>query len=182
MADALFSPSQLDSDQILKYSFDDQSQRLRVETAATLVAGAIEVAIDASTDNIQVRDPSTGYNLKINSDGSLNVVTSGGTTTVTGTVTTKEAGSDDFQTSQYIIGLSVVQLAPSPLSGRTSLSIRIDKNNTGAIYIGNSAAVTTSTGYPLFEGDTLGMDLSDSKSLYAISDTANQKLALLEIS
>lgn len=201
-------PSQLDSAQVLRHSFDDVNGRLRVETAATIVAGAVEVALDASTDSIAIKDPNSGFALTVNADGSLNVVTNSATianvnlhdasgnpltstggalnvnsnSTITGTVLTKEAGSDDFKTSQYTIGLSVVQLAPVAIVGRTSLSIRVDKSNTGAVYIGNSNAVTTSTGYPLFAGDTLGMDLSDSKSVYAIADTANQKIALLEIS
>lgn len=201
-------PSQLDAEQVLRHSFDDSNGRLRVETAATIVAGAVEVAIDASTDTIAIADPNTGYTLVVNADGSLNVVTSAttiadvnlhdgagnpitstagalnvnSTSSITGTVVTKEAGSNDFQTSQYSVGLVVVQLAPIPLAGRTSLSIRVGQDNTGAVYIGNSNTVTTLTGYPLHAGDTLGMDLSDTKSVYAIADTAAQNIALLEIS
>lgn len=205
-----FPYSQLDFSQCIRGAYDEAAGRLRVETAATIVDGAVEVAIDASTDNIQIRDPFNGNNLHINADGSLNVDISGsapstvkiedsagnpltstagalnvnttGSVTVSGSVTASIAGLNSFQTSQYTVGLAVVQLANPPLAGRSSLSIRMDKSNSGAIYIGNSNAVTTSTGYPLFAGDTLGMDLTDSKTIFAIADTATQHLAILEIS
>lgn len=200
--------STLDGNQVLQGSFDEASGRLRVETAATIVDGAVEVAIDASSDNIQIRDPNTGNNLKINSDGSINVditgsvvssdvtITQGGndaivtsdgalvvtgTSTVTGTVTTQESGLNTFETSQYTVGTSVVQLTPVPLFNRSSLSLRVTTTLNNAIYIGNNAGLTTTNGYPLYNGDTLQMDLTDANNIYAIASDINQTIYILEI-
>ncbi len=64
-------PSNLDANQVLQASFDDANGALRVE--GILPTGAIEVAIDASSDNIAIKDPSSNNVLKINGDGSINV-------------------------------------------------------------------------------------------------------------
>lgn len=130
------------------------------------------------SSDVNIHD-SAGGNLT-STGGALNVNTSG-TSTVSGTVTSNTAGLNSFQTSQYSVGLAVVQLTPTPLTNRSSISIRVDKNNTGAVYIGPDNTVTTSTGYPLFAGDTLGMDLTPTNTIYAIADTAAQIVAVLEI-
>src|ERR1700677_5185447 len=62
--------------------------------------------------------------ISVTSSGLLNVNTSG-TSTVSGTVTSDQAGLNAFQTSQYSVGTSAVQLAPTPLANRSSLSITI---------------------------------------------------------
>lgn len=218
-------PSDLDFSQCIQGAYDDAQGRLRVEGQATIVNGALEVSINATDDNIAIKDPSTGNVLHINNDGSINVSSSGGggnssvgltgvtapisatevgginpsgnltslktdangqllvsgVSQVTGTVTTEQAGLNSFQTEQYLVGAVVMQLTPTPLSNRSSITIRVDKNNAGAIYIGNDNTVTINTGYPLFSGDTLGMDLTSTNNIFAISDTAGQKLAVLEI-
>lgn len=131
-----------------------------------------------TTANVDIHDAAGN---PINStNGALNVFTTGNST-VTGTVTTEQAGLDQFQTEQYTIGVTALQLTVSPLANRSSITIRVSKDNTGAIYIGNSNAVTITTGYPLFAGDTLGMDLTPSSNIYAVSDIASQTLAVLEI-
>lgn len=116
--------------------------------------------------------------LLVNPDGSINVTTSGGGGTDTNATI---VGLSSFQTSQYTIGMSVIQLTPTPLTNRSSITIRVNKDNTGAIYIGPDNTVSTTTGYPLFSGDTLGMDLTSTNSIFAIADTINQLLAVLEI-
>lgn len=117
--------------------------------------------------------------LKVNADGSINVTAS--SSTDTRMVTSETVGLSSFQTEQYIIGTSVLELTLVPLAGRSSISIRVGKDNLSAIWIGNSAQVTITSGYPLYAGDTLGMDLTDQKTIFAISDTPNQSLAVLEI-
>lgn len=62
----------LDARQILQKVLNEAEDRLRVEVNATVTAGAIEVAIDQTTDSIKVGD---GVNLlQVNPDGSINVV------------------------------------------------------------------------------------------------------------
>lgn len=141
--------------------------------------GATGVTAPTSATEVGGINPSGNLTpLSVDSSGFLNV---NGVSTISGPVTTEQAGLNSFQTEQYTIGTTVVQLTPVPLANRSSISIRVSKDNSGAIYIGNSNAVTITTGYPLFAGDTLGMDLTDGKTIFAIADTAAQSLAVLEI-
>lgn len=65
------NPSKLDSSQVLQHAFDDNAQALRVNTEATVIAGAFEVAVDHNTDSIKIGD---GTNLaSVNNDGSFKV-------------------------------------------------------------------------------------------------------------
>jgi len=47
-------PSRLDPSQVLQHAFDDESGTLRVNTEATVVAGALEVAVDHQTDSVRI--------------------------------------------------------------------------------------------------------------------------------
>lgn len=128
--------------------------------------------------NVNIHD-SAGNNLT-STGGALNVNTTG-SSTVTGTVTTNEAGLSNFQTEQYTIGTSVIQITPTPLTNRSSISLRVTATGGAAIFIGSTNALTISNGYPLYNGDTLQMDLTTANSIYAISDAAGQTLYVLEI-
>jgi len=67
------NPSKLDQQQVLQRSFDEQNDRLRVETDATVVNGAMEVSISDTTDSIKIGDGS-GSNYVGVTSGNLNVV------------------------------------------------------------------------------------------------------------
>jgi hypothetical protein len=101
--------------------------------------------------------------------------------TITGNVDASLEGLNAFQTSQYTIGVGAVQITPTPLAGRSSISIKVTTSGNAMIYIGNSNAVTTTTGFPMVSGDNIQMDLTTSQSIYAISNMAGQLLYALEI-
>lgn len=69
----------LDSDQVIKQVYDETTDRLRVETNATVVAGAMEVLIDSDDDSVLVVGTEDGtktgtqHVIGVNADGSLNV-------------------------------------------------------------------------------------------------------------
>lgn len=172
--------SLLDQTQIFQRAFDEATDRVRVDADITIDDATIVVETSYQTDSMAIGDPVTNNILKINSDGSIDANISG-STTVTGNVTTTEAGLGTFQTSQYPIGTSTVQLAPTSLPNRSSLSLRVTATGTNAVYIGNSSSVTTSNGYPLYNGDTLQMDLTPTGLIYAISNAVGQTVAVLEI-
>lgn len=131
------------------------------------------------SSNVNIHDSSGN---PINSTGgALDVTITGGSSTITGTVTSNEAGLTSFQTEQYSIGTSVVQLTPTPLTNRSSVSLRVIATGSNAVYIGNSNAVTVSSGYPLYNGDTLQMDLTPAQTIYAVANVAGQTVAVLEI-
>jgi hypothetical protein len=130
------------------------------------------------SSNVDIHD-SAGSSLT-STNGALNVFTSG-TSTVSGIVTSNEAGLTAFQTSQYSIGITAVQLTPTPLSNRSSLSLTIQASPNIPVYIGNSDAVTISNGYPLYNGSTIQLDLTPAGQIWAISTTASQTVSVLEI-
>ncbi len=101
--------------------------------------------------------------------------------TISGTVNSNIQGLNAFQTSQYSIGVSAVQITPTPLTNRSSVSIKVTTTPNSMIFIGNSAAVTTSTGFPMVSGDNIQMDLTSAQTIYAIGSDVGQVLYALEI-
>jgi hypothetical protein len=206
-----FNPnaSQLSQEQIIQQVFDPVNNALQTEINAPITIDG-EVAVEfsaASGDNVAIANQ-TGTNfLVINSNGSINAsitdfpaevevtqgtspwTVSGSVTvsnfptsqTISGTVNTNLNGLVSFQTSQTTVGTSAVQLDSSPLSGRTSLSVKVITSGGAIIFIGNSTSVTTSNGYPLFNGDSIQLDLTTAEHIWAISANTGQTACLLEI-
>lgn len=119
-------------------------------------------------------------NLQVDPSGKL-LVDITGSSTVTGTVNASIEGLNSFQTSQYTIGTSSVQLTSTPLTNRSSMSMKAVCTANNYVYIGNSSGVTTSTGYILFNGDSLQLDLTPAHVIYAIASAASQTVYVLEI-
>ena len=169
--------TELDFPQIIQSVYDPDNEALNVNAEITAnISGPQEVIISSIDDNITIGDASG--NLATVTNGALNV---NAQVTVPGTITTTEAGLSNFQTSQYIIGTSIVQITPSPLANRSSLSLRVTATSSDAIFIGNNSSLTLSNGYPLHDGDTLQMDLTPANTIYAIATSAGQVLYVLEI-
>jgi hypothetical protein len=140
---------------------------------ATAPTSATEMGAVDSFGNLQA--------LTVDPSGKL-LVDITGSSTVTGTVNANIEGLTSFASSQYTIGISAVQLTPSPLTNRSSMSIKANTTSGSAmIYIGASNGVTTSTGYALFSGDSLQLDLTPAQQIWAISNMANQLIYVLEI-
>jgi hypothetical protein len=141
-------------------------------TGATAPTSATEMGAIDGSGNLQ--------SLTVDPAGKL-LVDITGTSTVTGTVNASIEGLTAFQTSQYTIGTSAVQLTPTPLTNRSSMSIKANLTSTNLLYIGNSNAVTSSTGYALFNGDSIQLDLTPAQAIWAISTAASQIAYVLEI-
>lgn len=176
------SISHLDSTNIFQRAFDESEDRLRVDAEVTgNISGPQEVIISSEEDNIQLGDQN-GNLVSVTSESGkigLDVNIIGGS--ITGDVVATQPPLNSFQTSQYTIGTSIVQLTPSPLSNRSSISLRVTCTGSNSIYIGNSSGTTTSNGYPLYNGDTIQMDLSTTNSIYAIASAGGQTAFVLEI-
>lgn len=61
----------LDANQVIQNVYEEDNNALRVNTQATIVSGAFEVAIDQANDSIKVGDGTDL--LEVNPDGSINV-------------------------------------------------------------------------------------------------------------
>jgi hypothetical protein len=144
------------------------------------------VGIDGAAapgSSTQVGAQNAGGNLvplSVDPSGRL-LVDSTGTSVISGNVDASIDGLNAFQTSQYSVGTSAVQLTPTPMVNRSSMNIKVVCTGNNIVYIGNSSSVTTSTGFPLFNGDTLQIDLTPVQPLYAIGTAAGQTVYVLEI-
>jgi hypothetical protein len=120
-----------------------------------------------SIGQVEIKGSPSGDLLNVNADGSIDVNLEGLTA---------------FQTSQYTVGTSAVQITPTPMPNRSSIGFKaVIATSTDVIYVGNSAAVTTSTGYPLYAKDTLELDLDAGQPIYAIATTAGTTLCVVEL-
>lgn len=174
-------PSNLDQTNIFQRSFDQSEDRLRVDAEITAtIVGPQEVIINQEDDSIAIGDGTklfTGTDLSSKHGLDVNII--GGS--IAGNVTTSEIGLSSFQTSQYNVTTSVQQLTPSPLVGRSSISLRVTATTGEAIFIGNDNTLTIMSGYPLYNGDTLQMDLDDNHEIWAIASDSGQIVYILEI-
>jgi hypothetical protein len=66
------APSRLDANQVLQGSFDESTGRLRTDSLATVINADIDVALDATEDNVAIASPDGDF-LAIEDDGSINV-------------------------------------------------------------------------------------------------------------
>lgn len=175
------SISQLDSTNIFQRAFDESEDRLRVDAEVTAnISGAQEVIINQNDDTIAIGDGAILFTgTTVGPSHGLDVNILGGA--ITGNVTAIQPPLNSFQTGQYTIGTTIVQLTPSPLSNRSSISLRVTCTGSNSIFIGNSSSTTTLNGYPLYNGDTIQMDLSPTNSLFAIASAEEQTAFVLEI-
>lgn len=142
------------------------SQYTRLSTGTEIVIGDVSIVQGGNTAVVDVT-------------GALKVT---GDSVVSGTVDANIKGLNTFQTSQYTVGTSAVQLTPTPLANRSSMIVKVVTTNSSvAVFIGNSSGVTTSTGFPLFNGDAIELDLTGADPIYAISGTAGQSVYVLEL-
>lgn len=131
------------------------------------------------TTNVNVHD---GAGNPIDStSGALNVFTTGNST-VTGTVTTEQAGLDSYKTTQYTVGTSEIQLAPTPLTNRSSVSFKIHTSSgTDFVLFAQSPGQAATNGYRLDDGESLQFDLTDTGKIYVIGSSPGQTVYLLEM-
>lgn len=164
------STTALSGDAVLQQAYDPPTESIKVLATITSPPGGSDVNIHDAAGNALT---STAGALNVNSSG---------TSTVSGTVNTNLNGLTAFQTSQYTVGTAAVQLAPTPLSGRSSLSIKVSTaGSQDVVYVGNSSGVTTATGYALFDGDSLQLDVTSASSVYAIASAAGQQIYVIEV-
>lgn len=129
--------------------------------------------------NVNIHDSAGGA--LTSTSGALNVNTTGNST-VTGTVTTEQAGLDSYKTTQYTVGLSEIQLAPSPLANRSSVSFKIHTTTANDfVLFAQAPGQAVTNGYRLDDGESMQMDLTDSGLIYVVGSAAGQIIYLLEI-
>lgn len=79
---------------------------------------------------------------------------------------------------QQTIGTSQAQLSGNAIS--LSVTVKSLNTNTGVVYVGVNG-VTASNGFELGPGESISLAVDDTSRLYAIADSASQKLCVIGI-
>jgi hypothetical protein len=78
---------------------------------------------------------------------------------------------------QHVVGMAPTQL---PSSGTVlGVTLKAMSPNGNFIYLGSSNAVNTNSGWPLADGDTITIEVSNANQLWAVSTASNQRIAIL---
>lgn len=75
------TPSKLDQQQVLQGSYDESTGRIRVDaelTSTIIPPPGLEVSINSMDDSVTIGNPNNSNTLNINSDGSINTISSVG--------------------------------------------------------------------------------------------------------
>jgi hypothetical protein len=146
------------------------------DTASSGLNGRLQRIAQRLTSLIGLFPSSIGTK---NSAGSLSVVLASDQANVN--TISQPTGGPVFA-GQITVGLTAVRATvagTAPAGNRKRLLVKPTKNNTGSIYIGDSA-MTISTGLEIIGPDRLEF-LFDLTDYYLISDTAGQVVEILEV-
>ncbi len=86
-----------------------------------------------------------------------------------------------WQANQFTVGLSAVQVASSPLSGRKSVLLKAITSTNKTIYVKQLNTVSPTNGFPMGNGEWLELELNETAALWAIADAAGQTLSVVEL-
>ncbi len=78
--------------------------------------------------------------------------------------------------NQITVGTTIVQGTDTSVSGE--FWIKAHPDNTGVVYIGDSA-VTTLTGFPLSKNEVVVLKITNLNQIYFIASASNQKIAFI---
>lgn len=142
-------------------------------TGATAPTSATEMGAVDQFGNLQP--------LLVDPSGKL-LVDITGTSVVTGTVNANIEGLNSWQVSGYTVNTTAVQLTPTPLTNRSSVMVKAITNGANEmVWFNNSNAVAVGNGYPLFNGETIQLDLTPAQSMWVIGSSAGQKAYVIEL-
>lgn len=171
-------PSNLDFQQCIRGAYDDDAGRIRVDaeiTASIIAPPGLEVAINATDDNIAIRNSFNNNELLINPDGSINVTTipSGSSDVnliqIAGTATAVNNGTANAGTLRVAIASDNSPLAVTQSTSPWVISGTVTANQGGIWNINNiSGTISLPTG-----AATSALQITGNASLTSI-DTKTQ--------
>jgi hypothetical protein len=82
-----------------------------------------------------------------------------------------------FTTLQQTVGTTAVQLTAASTPVKTHPIVKAPAANSGVVYVGNSDAVSPTTGMPLSAGDFMPVPVDDLNKIWLIASAADQKAA-----
>ena len=137
----LYQPTKLDEAQILKGVYDEATQRLRVEATASISDIAFNVDLDADEDGVHIADRDSGNALKVNSDGSINVVSGENIGTFKPTIQNLMLPDANTEYAiQFAVGTKRMNIRIRDYASQMQLSWNLGESNTNYLTVprGNS--------------------------------------------
>lgn len=151
--------SKLDPGQVLKKSFNDVTERLKVEL------DGFSISIDHSSDSIRIGDGSSLVGTTtVGSEVGLNAVIIGGVVSGNFQATGLSTG---FRTQSVLVGDTPTKVPPAALMNRNGISVRVIGSE--EVFFGTSN-VTVNNGYPKKQFEEIILDVKDNSAveLYAV--------------
>ena len=157
----------------------DQAEAILAQTDAKLSTRASESTLSALNTKIPSDPAREGGNLATIA-GRLNVnLDTRASESTLSSVDSKVGTQLSFNHGQVTVGTLAVQL-PSAGAAKGVL-VKAHKGNSGTVYIGNSNAVSTTTGFELAAGEAVVIEVNNANLIWVIADTADQKVSWVAV-
>jgi hypothetical protein len=158
---------------VVAYTFAEAGKEAEIITFPTIVAPTSELLLRkaaATLSNIRVVVTATGlatFDLRAKAISA-------------GESSVKIVGAADLITDQLTVGNTPTSLIATSLTDRLGLVIR-NWSSTDTLYIGETALkATTSAGYPIAPGESLGIDIQAGQSLFGTADPTSVDLRIMQ--
>jgi hypothetical protein len=165
--------TQLDPMQALRRTFDEENDRLRVDSSVTVTLGNAEVVIDHVDDSIRLGNGTDLVTTTTSgSDVGLDVNVIGGT--VTGELTLSGLRIAGRNTTMNVLDVATV-IPAIPLASRNTITVT-NMSGTDTLYIGFDTGVTAdsvigiTSGFPVGPQQGFNLDVTDEVELYGIAE------------
>ncbi len=86
-----------------------------------------------------------------------------------------------FVTGQRAVGTTAVGLVGTTTRATRGVQLKAGASNTGTIYVGDSASVTSSSGVSLAAGEGLLLKVDDAEKIYLIATATGQVVEYLVV-
>lgn len=158
---------------VVVYTYAEEGKEVSIITFPTLTGPTGELLLRkaaATMSNVRVKVTTTGpASFDLRARG-----ISAGETSV------KIQGAADLSTSQLTVGTTPLSILPSVLTDRQGVVIR-NWSTTDTLYVAESAVkATSSVGYPVGPGESIGIDIVAGQTLYGVADPTSVDVRVMQ--
>lgn len=79
-----------------------------------------------------------------------------------------------FTHGQQTVGTSSIQLTSSSNGAKIGVLVKANDDNTGTVYVGKDANVSSSNGFELGAGESVEIEVHDTLAIFLIASAAGQ--------
>lgn len=97
-----------------------------------------------------------------------------------GSVLTHEVGAATFNTGQTSVGTTAIEIAPTPITNRQNVRLRLPQGATNDVYIGPDNTVTTANGFLLEAGESHDVPIGVDGEIWAITASGSTNVTWMQ--